>query len=59
MRTDNLVDFMRLEAQDNASAEDWLSQQIALKKGEAGTGAACAATLSLPGINAGVFRAIG
>ena len=33
--------------------------KIALKKGEAGTGAAYAAALSLPGMNAVVSRAIG
>jgi len=31
--------------------------KIALEKGDAGTGAACAAALSLPGLNAGVSRA--
>jgi len=33
--------------------------KIALDKGDAGTGAACAAALSLPGLNAGVSRATG
>jgi 5-methylcytosine-specific restriction endonuclease McrA len=33
--------------------------KIAFNKGDAGTGAACAAALSLPGLNAGVSRATG
>jgi len=33
--------------------------KIALDKGDAGTGAACTAALSLPGLNAGVSRAFG
>jgi hypothetical protein len=33
--------------------------KIAITKGDAGTGAACAAALSLPGIHAGVSRANG
>ncbi|TFE69005.1 hypothetical protein A7K73_06840 [Candidatus Methylacidiphilum fumarolicum] len=37
----------------------YLWTKIALEKGDAGTGAAYAAALSLPGLNAGVSREIG
>ena len=42
-----------------ADGYGYIPTKIALKKGKAGTGAARAARLSLPGRNAGVPRAIG
>ncbi|WP_215844445.1 RNA-guided endonuclease IscB [Acidithiobacillus montserratensis] len=42
-----------------ADGYGYLLTRIAFDKGEAGTGAACAAALSLPGLNAGVSRANG
>ena len=42
-----------------ADGYGYSTTKIALNKGEAGTGAAHAAALSLPGMNAGVSRAIG